>query len=182
MELVTSHPDFLQQRRGDGQGGAVSLVTETGTQTLTNKTLTSPTLTGATITSPVGLQSVETVITTRPLTVADSGKTLFLSLATGFVVTLPVPTAGFRIRAFVAIAPSGGSYTIVTASATETMVGRFAITNAVAGDTEDTAGGTTVTLVNGQAVIGDYVDIVSDGTLWFVTGVAKVTAGVTITG
>lgn len=55
MKLYNDHPSFLQQGREDGVGGRQSLVTETGVQTLTNKTLTGAggTLTAPTITDPV---------------------------------------------------------------------------------------------------------------------------------
>lgn len=39
----------------------------------------------------------------------------------------------------------------------------------------------TITFVDGQAVAGDRVDVVSDGTSWFAFAFSRVAAGITFT-
>lgn len=79
----------------------VRVVTTTGTQTLTNKTLTSPTITGATISDPTitGVGSVQVVRNSAAFDV-DSGTTgSTLTTLTGMSVTLVAgATYYFRIH------------------------------------------------------------------------------------
>lgn len=42
--------------------------------------------------------------------------------------------------------------------------------------------GDTITFVDGVAVVGDYVEMISDGTSWYVTGQTNADGGVTIAG
>lgn len=123
----------------------------------------------------------ESVITTRAILAAENGKTFFLNLATGFVTTLPAPFAGARYTAIVGTAPSGGSYTIVTAGGAVANIikGQQYPASGAAGDTG--TADDTVTLVDGQAVAGDRVEFFSDGTSWFAYAYSAVAAGVTFT-
>src|SRR5690242_12822680 len=58
---------------------------------------------------------------TTTLTAADSGATLFLNSATEFATTLPAVAAGLRFTFIVKAAPSGASYTVVTASSANVL-------------------------------------------------------------
>jgi hypothetical protein len=116
------------------------------------------------------------------LTAAHQGFTLFLDAATEFAVTLPAPYLGAEFKFVVANAPESASYTVVTAGAAEIIVGHVLASEAAAGDTETTAGGTTITFVDAKSVVGDWAEVVSDGTTWFASGRAAVVAGITITG
>jgi len=90
---------------------------------------------------------------TRLLTANDNGTTLFLNSATEFVTTLPQPAKGLRFTFIVAAAPSGASYTVVTAGSANILIGRQ---NSVFGDAGDFgATDDTITFVDGQAVAGD---------------------------
>jgi hypothetical protein len=54
--------------------------------------------------------------------------------------------------------------------------------NSAAGDAGDTGtADDTITFVDGQAVAGDRVDVISDGTSWFAYARSKVAAGITFT-
>lgn len=139
-------------------------------QTLTNKTLTAPLFT----------QNTEVVAATNVITAAESGKVFFLNHATEFVSTLPAPAAGLNYTFIVSGAPSGASYTIVTNSSANIILGHVVCSAGGTGDSE-TSGGDTITLVDGQAVVGDRVDVSCDGTNWFVRASCKVVAGITIT-
>lgn len=158
----------------------VEIVDASSAQTLSNKTFTSPVLT-----APTGTIPAEVVAATNIILAAESGKTFFLNHATEFVSTLPAPALGLFFRFIVTGAPSGASYTVVTAGAPDqVMIGRVFLSagSGADGDTEDTAGGTTLTFVDGAAVIGDMAEFWSDGTNWYVTAHAKVSTGITITG
>lgn len=124
----------------------------------------------------------EIVTATNVITAAESGKTFFLNSTTEFVSTLPAPAIGLKYSFVVTGAPAAASYTVVTDSAAELIIGRVLCSADAAGDTENTAGGTTVTFVDGQAVMGDRLDIESDGTNWYCVGICAVAAGITITG
>lgn len=124
----------------------------------------------------------EVVIATNVITALENGAVFFLTAATEFVSTLPAPFLGARFTFIVAAAPSGASYTVVTDSAAEIMVGGQHDAGGAAGDVESTAGATTLTFVDGQSKVGDRADFFSDGTTWFVRAFSNVAAGITFTG
>jgi hypothetical protein len=119
---------------------------------------------------------------TNTLTAADSGKTLFLNSATEFVTTLPAPAAGLWFKIVCKAAPSGASYTVVTNGSANIIIGGINELEVDTGDDgpyDDDAD--TITFVDGVAVKGDWVELVSDGTSWYVTGQANADGGVTLT-
>jgi len=125
--------------------------------------------------------NVETVITTNVITAAESGKTFFLDLAGGFESTLPAPAAGLRFSFIVKTAPTTGSYTIVTNGTTQKVLKGLVLV-AADGVGDVSAGGTTATFAANQALPGDRIDMICDGTIWYMKGFAQVAAGITITG
>jgi hypothetical protein len=132
-----------------------------------------------------GVQAAEAMTALGTLTAADSGKTIFLNAAAGFAVTLPAPALGLRFKFVVMAAPSGGSYTVVTAGSPDQILSGRVITSQDAGgsgDSEDAGTGTTITFVDGQAVVGDTAVVECDGTSYHSLCFAKVVAGITITG
>lgn len=129
------------------------------------------------------LAATEVVAATNVITAAESGKTFFLASATEFVSTLPAPAAGLRYSFIVSAAPSGASYTIVTTSGTDLIHG-VAVSAADAGGSVDTTAGTaadTITFVDGQALKGDRVDVISDGTHWYAIGFCSDEDAITFT-
>lgn len=110
------------------------------------------------------------------LTAADSGKTLILSSAAEFAVQLPAPALGLRFTFIVGAAPSGASYTVVAnnaAGAAANLIHAVSASAADAGGSTSSTAGTAVdviTFVDGQALVGDCVDLVCDGTRWFARG------------
>ena len=123
--------------------------------------------------------SVETVITTNVITAAESGKTFFLSLANGFTSTLPAPAAGLNYRFVVAIAPTT-AYVIATNGGADIMIGGV---NELETDTGDDGpyddNADAFNFVANVAVVGDWVDFVSDGTSWYFNGQVKADGAVT---
>jgi hypothetical protein len=114
------------------------------------------------------------------LSIADSGKVFMLTSASEFATTLPAPSnTGWEGTFIVKAAPSGASYTIVAPSGA--ILG--SVSAGAADDVADTSDGsdTIITFVDGQAVEGDYIKLVSDGTNYYIVGgLGKVAAGITI--
>lgn len=137
--------------------------------------------TGSVAQTPV-LDNVEVVTATNVLLANESGKTCFLSAAAGFETTLPAAAAGLRFRFFVKTAPTSVGYTI-TGSPADKIQGTVAASGA-----ETIVNGVTavdadnVILVANQAIVGDYVEFVSDGTNWYVTGNVNTFAAITANG
>jgi hypothetical protein len=156
---------------------ADSLVGAAAAQTLTNKTMTSPI-----INTPTVKDLTETVAATNVIAASETGSVFFLSSATEFVSTLPAPAAGLKFSFIVAAAPSGASYTIVTNGSSNIILGHC-LSSQDAGGTADseTSGGDTISFVDSKAVVGDRVDVISDGTSWFARCTSKVFDAITIT-
>ena len=129
----------------------------------------------------VPASGVEVVTATNIITAAESGKTFFLDAVAGFQSTLPAPAAGLKFTFIVKTAPTSNGYTIVTNGTTQKVLKGLAVIAADAvGDVS--AGGTTATFVANQALPGDRIDMICDGTIWYMVGYAQVAAGLTITG
>ncbi len=124
----------------------------------------------------------EVVTATNVITAAENGKTFFLNSGTEFVSTLPAPAVGLRYTFVVTAAPASASYTVVTASSANVMLGHV-VTSQDAGGSSDseTSGGDTLTFADGKAVVGDCAVFESDGTSWFVRASCKVFDAITIT-
>lgn len=126
-----------------------------------------------------GLAAVTTLTALSTLTAAQSGRTFFLNSATEFVTTLPAPAAGLVYTFIVGAAPSGASYTIVTNASANIIKGQAVNAAGAAGDTG--TADDTISFVDAQAVAGDSVTVISDGTSWFAYGMCAVAAGITFT-
>lgn len=133
------------------------------------------------ITALGGSSRVETVTTTNVITATESGKTFFLGAAGGFTSTLPAPAAGLNFRFVVSVAPTT-AYIIVTNGSSNIIKGGV---NELEVDTGDDGpydnDADTLTFVANVAVVGDYVDFVSDGTSWFIRGQTNADGGITLT-
>jgi hypothetical protein len=124
--------------------------------------------------------NVETVAAANILTADESGKTFFLNLAGGFQTTLPAPAVGLRFTFIVKTAPTT-NYTIVTNGTTQKVLKGLVLV-AADGVGDVSAGGTTATFAANEALPGDRIDMICDGTIWYMKGFAQVAAGITITG
>ena len=125
------------------------------------------------------VDTVEVVTATNVITAAETGKTFFLSAAAGFVSTLPTAAAGLRFKFIVKTAPTSNGYTIIGTPEAK-IQGTVAASGA-----EDTVNGVVavdednVILVANQAIVGDEVEFISDGTNWYVTGNVNTFAAIT---
>jgi len=111
---------------------------------------------------------------------ADNGGVFYLNASSEFATTLPAPFLGARYEFVVHTAPSGASYTVVTASGANVMVGSVHSSTGGNADSEQT-GGDTLSFVDGSAVKGDRAIFTSDGTSWYVTAFCDADGGITIT-
>lgn len=115
----------------------------------------------------------ETVVAANVVTARESGKTFFLGLAGGFASTLPAPSAGLKYKFVVSVAPTT-AYTVVATSGI--------IEGAV--DVNSTlvlaANETTITFAANTAIVGDWVEVESDGTSWFLNGMSGAVGGITL--
>ena len=127
----------------------------------------------------IGPDATTTSTAASTLTAAQSGTTFFLNSATEFVTTLPAPAAGLNYTFIVTAAPSGANYTVVTASSANIIKGQAVNAAGVAGDTG--TADDTINFVDAQAVAGDQVTVISDGTYWYAKAFCALAAGVTFT-
>jgi len=142
-----------------------------------NVTVTGNVSSGGTVGGKV---PVVTLAATRQVLASESGTTFFLAHATEFVTTLPPVAAGLNYRFVCKLAPAGANYTIVTPGLANLLIGHVVCIADGNGTTSATAGD-TISFVGSSAVVGDYVDLVCDGTSWYVSGIAAVAAGITLT-
>lgn len=132
----------------------------------------------------LGSGSIEALAAAKTLTSDDNGKAYFLNLAGGFTVTLPAHSAGLRFKFFVKTQPTT-AYIVAAATAdADTIVGSFssADLDAVADTDIETAGGDQINFVASTATVGDWVEVISDGTNWYTSGHCSAVGGLTITG
>lgn len=114
------------------------------------------------------------------LTYAECGKTIFLNSATEFATTLPAPVAGCYFKFIVKAAPAGANYTIVTNGGADILIGgvnELEVDTADDGPYDDNAD--VITFIQAVAVVGDYVEMISDGTSWYFNGQTNADGGVT---
>ena len=119
----------------------------------------------------------ETIGAARTLTAKDSGKVfqLITSGTDGAAISLPAPEDGLNFTFVVGAAFATTDWTIV--SATNVTEGNVLVAGAhVAGVNEN-----TVSFVASAESIGDYVQYISDGTSWFVSGSGVTTGSITFT-
>lgn len=125
----------------------------------------------------------ETVAAANVIAASESGSVFFLNSGTEFASTLPAPAAGLHFRFIVTAAPSGADYTITTTSSSNIIIGHVLTTDVDSATNPGfTATGVdTISFVSAKAVVGDQVEVISDGTNWFATGRCSVFDAITFT-
>lgn len=125
-------------------------------------------------------QNIQELTAATTLTSSDSGKTFYLNSVTEFTTTLPLVSdaSGFKARFVVKSAPSGASYAIASAAAN--ISGSILSPADATGSSARTAGTpvTTITFADTKAVRGDFVEISSDGTNYYVSGSSSTFDGI----
>lgn len=120
--------------------------------------------------------NVETLTGATNIESTDSGKTYFLNATTGFECILPVPAVGLRYRFIVKLVPTSGSDTIVTDSGDNIfqgqLMGASTVVPVVAQD--------SISFDQDDSDIGDWFELYSDGTSWFINGAFTTTGGMSV--
>ncbi len=96
------------------------------------------------------------------LSMKDSGKTYFLESTVARTITLPAVKAGLKFK-FIATDTTADS-SIATSEGTALLKG-----GAECGDAYLTLAGTTI-IVEAAGSVGDWLEMVCDGTYWYVSG------------
>jgi len=102
---------------------------------------------------------------TNTLTAAENGTTYFLNLAGGGSTVLPAPAIGLKFVFIVATAPTT-AYTIDTSSGANIMHG---VHLDIVGELVYATARDILTFVANISLVGDRMEVVSDGTSWFYT-------------
>ena len=120
------------------------------------------------------------VAATETLTANESMKLIVLNSATEFVTTLPTvaSSGGVTFHIVIGAAPSGASYTVVT-NASENKISGLALVN---GASVQAALEDTITFTDTAAAVGDWVELTSDGVLWYVSGQGHAATAIVFTG
>lgn len=129
-----------------------------------------------------GKESIATIAATRTILASESGKIFFFGHSTEFVMTLPLPAAGLNYKFICTAAPNGAAYTIVSAASANIIRGEILSCdlNASSDSDSEASGGDTITFTDGVAVVGDKVELVSDGTNWYAYGCCATYNGIAI--
>lgn len=119
---------------------------------------------------------VETISSASTLTEADSGKWYELNNSTGVTVTLPAVKSGVNFR-FVVAAAFATSNFIIDSAEGDNINGILVVNGAsVAASDED-----QINFVASAESIGDFIDIWSDGSGWYVSGIGNSAGSITAT-
>jgi len=117
----------------------------------------------------------QTIAAATILTAADTGKVFFLNAAAGAAVTLPEPEEGLQFKFIVGAAFATTNWTVVAPD--NIIQGSCEVAGAVVvGSNEN-----TISFVATAEGLGDQVELISDGTNYFVSGVAALSGGITLT-
>ena len=118
----------------------------------------------------------EAITVGASLTDADSGKVFKVS-GTGGTVTLPAPKEGFNVK-FITTGGLTSANTVIAGGTADVMEGSIIVAGAVV----DVDAADQLNFVHTADNLGDFVDIWSDGSNYYVFGNALESGGITATG
>jgi len=117
----------------------------------------------------------ELISASSSLNLSDSGKVFKIS-GTGYTVTLPAPSAGWKAKFVVSAAFSTDCVVQSPASNRDTINGGIIVNGAIVeADAVD-----RVTFEDGAESIGDFIEIHSDGTSYFVFGNGNASSSISV--
>tara|TARA_R100001224_G_scaffold22424_2_gene11433 strand:- start:216 stop:632 length:417 start_codon:yes stop_codon:yes gene_type:complete len=117
----------------------------------------------------------ETVAASASLNLSDSGKVFRIS-GTGYTLTLPAPTAGWKAKFVVAAAFSTDFVVQSPADNRDTINGGVIVNGAIVeADAVD-----RVTFEDDAESVGDYIEIHSDGTSYFLWGNGNAASSISV--
>jgi hypothetical protein len=132
---------------------------------------------GAAVPVTLGIGRVITPTAAVTLTAEQSGSEIMLNASAGFAITLPAVAAGLRYRFTVAAAFASTNFTVITPALADIIQGGAT----VAGSDVPAADEDTISFVASAELKGDFVDVWSDGTSWFVNGRGTTAGSITFT-
>ena len=110
------------------------------------------------------------------LTTADSGKVFKVS-GSGGTVTLPAPTEGWNAK-FITTGAMDTANTVIAGGTADKMEGSLIVAGAVV----DVDAADQINFVHGSSNLGDFIDVWSDGSNYYVFGNALSSGALTATG
>jgi len=118
----------------------------------------------------------EVVTTTNLITVAESGKIFYLNAVGGFTSTLPAPAIGLNYKFIVSTAPTT-AYIITTNSSANILFGTFLD---IVGELVYFSAQDTLNFVASTSLVGDFLEVESDGTNWYCVAKSGADGGITV--
>jgi hypothetical protein len=118
----------------------------------------------------------ELVTTTNVITAEESGRTFYLADAGGFTSTLPAPDIGLKYTFIVKTAPTT-AYVITTDSGDNLLYGTFLD---IVGELTYFSAQDTLNFVANTSVIGDRLEVESDGVNWYCKAISGADGGITV--
>ena len=117
----------------------------------------------------------ELVSATGSLNLSDSGK-IFKISGTGYTITLPAPSAGWKAK-FIVVAAFSTDFVVQTPADNRDIINGGVIVNGaiVEADAVD-----RVTFEDDAESIGDYIEIHSDGTNYFIQGNCNAASSISV--
>ena len=113
---------------------------------------------------------------------SDSNKEFILDASAGVAITLPSAAdmgEGWNCRFIVGTAFDTSNY-VITATAAVMKGGINELEVDTSDDGPSTVGGTTLDIVHSLETIGDYVEMMCDGTTIFINGQTKLDGGIVL--
>jgi len=120
--------------------------------------------------------ATEVVTTTNVITAAETGTTFYLNTAGGFTSTLPAAAANLRYKFIVSTAPTT-AYIITTNSSANVLFGFFLD---IVGEQVYFSAQDTLNFVASTSLVGDFLEVESDGTNWYCTAKSGADGGITV--
>jgi hypothetical protein len=121
-------------------------------------------------------EEVQTLAAAATLTAADSGTTYILKAAEGKTITLPALKSGINFKFIVGSAFDTTDWIIDSAEG-DNIEGLLIVD----GDAVVAAGEDQINFVNSAETVGDHVELICDGTNWYVTGAGNADGSITVT-
>jgi len=119
--------------------------------------------------------SSEVVTTTNVITASENGKTFYLNTAGGFTSTLPAAAIGLNYKFIVSTVPTT-AYIITTNSSANVLFGFFLD---IVGEQVYFSAQDTLNFVASTSLVGDFLEVESDGTNWYCVAKSGADGGIT---